>query len=141
MDGLPDVVPSAAFLNALLALAEPGGPYPPQRRPFPGATTTAAGWRTTHSQFPRQRTARQPHHLRGRTSVRLAVGGVVTLGALTAVLATLGGPDPADSRPASVVVPPLHQFTVEHARSSGSLPFFEPTSALVPSDPMPDRGR
>jgi anti-sigma factor RsiW len=139
LHGLPDVVPNASFMQSLFALAEPGGPIPPQRRPFPDAAPTSASWRDGVGASGTPSTGHS--YLRGRTSVRLAVGGVVTVGALTAVLASLGGPEPTNSQPASVVVPPLHQFTVEHARSSAVLPFFEPASVVVPHDSSPDTDR
>jgi hypothetical protein len=163
LQALPDLAPTPAFVGSLLALAEPGGPLPPQRRPFPGAAPADAQWRTggdgsrtanvgrgasrssdarAHwwTGFPVQRGTEDAQPLRRRsttlaTSARLAVGGVVTVGALTAVLAALGGPESAPSSPAGTVVPPVQQFTIEHARSAGSLPFFEPASVAVTGGP------
>jgi Putative zinc-finger len=136
---LPPVEPPAELVKALLALAETGGPLPPQRRPFPGPATPAVGWRPIVG---RPRTgrpvsgpgSRRPEVApRGRPArVQLAAGSALSLGVLTLLLATLGGP--ATSGPASTaVVPPIKTFTVEHAKSTDALPFVEPASYLVPA--------
>jgi hypothetical protein len=137
---LPDVEPPPELVRKLLALAEPGGPLPPQRRPFPGAATPAVGWRARD----RRPGAGRPFDVTGprrpqgaprlslpRGRVRLAAAGVLSAGAMTLVLATLGGPAQSGPGPATIV-PPMEQFTVEHARSTGSLPFVEPAAVLVP---------
>jgi hypothetical protein len=52
------------------------------------------------------------------------------------LLATIGaattGPAPA------AVVPPMRTFAVEHAKSTGALPFVEPASILVPAGVVGD---
>jgi len=137
---LPDVEPPPELVRKLLALAEPGGPLPPQRRPFPGAATPAVGWgardrrpgagRPVDVAGPR-RPQGAPRLSTPRGRVRLAAAGVLSAGALTLALATLGGPAQSGPAPATIV-PPMEQFTVEHARSTGSLPFVEPAAILVP---------
>jgi len=137
---LPDVEPPAELIRKLLALAESGGPLPPQRRPFPGAATPAVGWRAPD----RRPGAGRPVDVAGprrpqgaprlstpRRRVRLAAAGVLSAGFLTLALATLGGPAQSGPAPATIV-PPMEQFTVEHARSTGSLPFVEPAAVVVP---------
>jgi hypothetical protein len=134
---LPPVEPPAELVKALLAMAETGGPLPPQRRPFPGATAPAVGWRPFDS-APRtgrplsgQQSRRPdvaPQDRRARTQI--AAAGALSAGALTLVLATLGAPPSSDSAP-TAVVPPMETFTVEHAKSTGTLPFVEPASVLV----------
>lgn len=141
--GLPLVEPPADLVKALLAMAETGGPLPPRRRPFPGPATPAVGWRPHDS---RPGTARQldgeasrrptvaPRATRPR--LQLAAAGALSAGALTLLLATIGaattGPAPA------AVVPPIKTFTVEHAKSTGALPFVEPASILVPAGVVGD---
>jgi hypothetical protein len=140
---LPEVQPSPEFVRTLLALAEPGGPLPPERRPFPGAAAPSVGWRTRDRRPGGEAASRPvdisgsrrpqaaPRLIRRNSRVRLAAGGVLSAAALTMLLATLGAP--AESGPApATVVPPMEQFTVEHARSTGSLPFVEPAAVLVP---------
>jgi anti-sigma factor RsiW len=137
---LPDVEPPPELVRKLLALAEPGGPLPPERRPFPGAATPAVGWRA-HDRRPGagrpvdvagpRRPQGAPRLSTPRRRVRLAAAGVLSAGALTLALATLGGPAQSGPAPATIV-PPMEQFTVEHARSTGSLPFVEPAAILVP---------
>jgi hypothetical protein len=141
--GLPLVEPPADLVRALLAMAETGGPLPPRRRPFPGPATPAVGWRP-HDGRPRtarslgRETSRRPDVVprAARSRVQLAAAGALSAGALTLLLATLGtataGPTPA------AVVPPMKTFTVEHAKSTGALPFVEPASILVPAGVVGD---
>ena len=136
---LPDVEPPPELVRKLLALAEPGGPLPPQRRSFPGTAAPAVGWRARDRRpgagrpvdvAVQRRPQGAPRLSMPRGRVQLAAAGVLSAGALTLVLATLGGT--AQSGPAPAIVPPMEQFTVEHARSTGSLPFVEPAAVLVP---------
>jgi hypothetical protein len=136
---LADVEPPASLVSALLALAEPGDPLPPDRRPFPGAAASPVGWRTgaTRPGGGRPDTVagtRRPHGAPGlnrrRGRIQVAAAAVLSAGALTLALATLGG-SVSGSVPAAVV-PPMERFTVEHARSTGSLPFADPATVLVP---------
>ena len=137
---LADVEPPASLVAALLALAEPGDPLPPERRPFPGTASPPVGWRAsetrpgggrpdtfTGTRRPEGAPRLNPHH--GR--IQLAAGGVLSAGALTLVLATLGGPAASGSDPATVV-PSVERFAVEHGRSTGSLPFADLATVLVP---------
>lgn len=128
---LADVPPSAELVDKLLALAAPGGPLPPERRPFPGAKAPVAEWRPTGAPPARPAGSRRPpgtSSLRRRGGVRLALAGSLSVGALTVALASLGG---ADVDPP--VAPPTQQFTFEHTRSSGSLPFYDPSAVVVPA--------
>jgi anti-sigma factor RsiW len=132
---LPDVPPSERFVQALLALAGPDGPLPPERQSFPGAAPVPARWRPAArltGGIPRQR---GPHTGAGavsrRAGVRYAVAGSVSVGVLAVALASLGG------YPENAVVPPTQQFTVEHARSSGALPFGDPAAVVVPASSLP----
>jgi hypothetical protein len=136
---LPPVEPPAALIKALLAMAETGGPLPPQRRPFPGSATPAVGWRS-HDRGPRasralvgqgsRRPQLAPRPARSRS--QLAATGVLSAGALVLLLATIGAPSASGPAP-TAVVPPIQTFTVEHAKSTGALPFVEPASVVVPA--------
>lgn len=129
--GLPPLEPSGQFVQKLLALAEPGGPLPPERRPFPGTAPPVAGWRPPPGRPGSAVGSRRPEVpsvLRRRGGVRLAAAGSLSIGALTLMLASLGGAEPT-----TPVTPPTQQFTIEHARSTGSLPFFDPAVVVVPA--------
>jgi hypothetical protein len=136
---LPPVEPPAELVKALLAMAETGGPLPPQRRPFPDAAAPTVGWRPIDS---RPQTARPLGGQRSRrpelaprasrARIQLAATGALSVGALTLVLAVLGAPTAAGPAP-TAVVPPMRTFAVEHAKSTGLLPFVEPASFLVPA--------
>lgn len=138
---LPPVEPPAELVKALLALAEPGGPLPPRRRPFPGAATPVVRWRPRDG-APRtgrpggvagpRRPEVAPRAGRRRGHVQLAAAGGLSAGMLLLVLAGLGAPTAAGPAPATVV-PPMQTFAIEHAKSTGSLPFVEPAMVLVPA--------
>jgi len=136
---LPLVEPPAELLKVLLAMAEAGGPLPPQRRPFPGPTTPTVGWRPRNGrpQTGRpigDRGSRRPEvvHRDRRARTQLAAAGALSAGALALMLATLGAPTASDPAP-TAVVPPMKTFTVEHAKSTGGMPFVEPASVVVPA--------
>jgi anti-sigma factor RsiW len=140
---LPADEPPAELVRALLAMAETGGPLPPPRRPFPGPATPAVGWRRLDGR-PGDRPVRGPATRRPdvaprqqRARLQVAAAGTLSAGALLLVLATLGAPAATSSSPASVV-PPMQTFRVEHAKSTGALPFVEPASILVPAGVLGD---
>ena len=138
---LPDAVPSERLIQSLRALAEPAGPLPP-RQPATSVPAPVAAWRPRDSR-PRSGPAggtsssgpnRGSRSDRGRgRAMRVFALGTGSTAAVLLLLASLGGsPNPpgSDQAPASIV-PPLEQFTVEHARSTGGLPFVQPASLLV----------
>jgi anti-sigma factor RsiW len=129
LQSLPHVAPSPEFVARLHAIAEPGGPFPPQRRPFPEAAPGIAGWRTGSAAV----TDGHPHRSVARRSARVAVGAL-SVGALTVMLAALGATDPGDDS-SPLVEPEISRFTMEHARSAGTLPFLDPAAILVSSVP------
>ncbi len=136
---LPPVEPPAELVKALLAMAEAGGPLPPQRRPFPGPATPAVGWRPldgrprTSQSLGGQRSRRPEITRRVRPDrVQFAAAGALSVGVIMLVLATLGTPS-ASGPTSTAVVPPIETFAVEHAKSTGALPFVEPASVLVPA--------
>jgi anti-sigma factor RsiW len=132
---LPDVRPSEQFVQMLLGLPGPEGPLPPDRRSFPGAAPAPARWRPAVSPAGGVPQPREPHTGTApavrRSGVRYALAGSVSVGVLAAALASLGG------EPEDPVVPPTQQFTLEHARSSGALPFTDPSAVVVPASSLP----
>lgn len=137
LHGLGDVEPSADFVAKLHTIAEPGGPLPPPRRPFPAAAAAVASWRTTSgADEPATDDRRRPV---ARRSARVAVGAALSAGALTVLLAGLGASDAPDTQPA-VVEPEFDRFSMEHARSAGTLPFLDPAAFLVSTVPAGQPG-
>lgn len=128
--------PSSALVQNLLSLAEPGGPLPPDRPAFPATGAPVAPWRPRDERPaglpPGVRPHRGPHLGRPSRAVRYAAAGVLSASALAVGLASLGAPSGAETTPPASIAPPVDQFTVEHARTTGTLPFAEPASMLVP---------
>lgn len=138
---LSDVAPSEKLVRNLLALAEPGEPLPPAPPPGSAAPASVASWLPRESWFgghpgagnagfsltPRSAAAR-----RTRAAKVLALG-MCSTGATLVLLASLGSPPETADTPATPasVVPPVEEFAVEHARTTGGLPFVEPASLLV----------
>lgn len=130
---LPGVEPSEQLVQKLLRLAEPGEPLPP---PPDAHQAPVAAWRPRDTRppgGPGRGTDRSRPRVR---AVRAVALGMCTSGAMLVLLASLGGPSDSPSTPDAPVsvVPPLERFTVEHARSTGGLPFAEPASLLVTPD-------
>lgn len=122
---LPGAEPSAKLYATLLAIAEPGGPLPPEQSPS-AEPSGVAGWREG-TPVPRQ--PRIPVPARG---VRYAAAGMLGAGAVVTLLAALGGEPRSETEPPpAAVVPPMNEFSVEHARTTGTLPFTEPASFLM----------
>lgn len=133
---LGDVEPSLGFVAKLHAIAEPGGPFPPQRRPFPATAQAVASWPAEYDAGDQASGRGRPL---ARRSARLAVGSVFSVAALTVLLAGLGGPGAQDA-PSEVVEPEFDRFSIEHARSAGTLPFLDPAAILVSTVPGGQRG-
>lgn len=130
---LPAMAPSEKLVGRLLALAEPGEPLPPAPPASALQPAPVAGWRPRDSRPPSGPAGSRPGGRASRRvrAVRVVALGMCTTGAMLILLASLGstGDSPPDT-PVSVV-PPLEEFTEEHARSTGGLPFVEPASLLV----------
>ncbi|TDC50456.1 anti-sigma factor [Jiangella ureilytica] len=136
---LPDVAPSQKLVASLLALAEPGEPLPPAPPASAAHPAPVAGWRPRDSRPSSGPSGSRPGARSGRRvrAVRVVALGMCTTGAMLILLASIGGtgsdsPGTPDT-PVSVV-PPLDEFTFEHARSVGGLPFGEPSSLLVTNE-------
>ncbi|PSL01869.1 hypothetical protein CLV30_112108 [Haloactinopolyspora alba] len=134
---LPDTEPSEQLVQNLLALAEPGEPLPPEPPQGTGLSAPVANWRPRGSRPPAGpadgRPGPQRRTSRRTRTVRVAALGMCTTGAMLVVFAALGGQSGTTEPPATPasVVPPMEDFTFEHARSTGGLPFVESASLLV----------
>ena len=153
---LPGPVLPERLLESLLALGAPTGTAALRRPPVVGRDSLgppppprmgAAGDRTAAMAADRRPGAGRPadradsrrpdgfgassgrHRAR---RIRAAAAGLVAATAVTVGVASMGLPD-GGSAPVAVV-PPVEQFTVEHVRSTGSLPFVESAALLVPAD-------
>jgi anti-sigma factor RsiW len=122
---LTDGAPSeAAMTRRLIALTGPGGPLPPRRslpRVVPGKRQPGkrppAGWMSSR---PGEGLPRSAH--RHRYLVLGTVSLVVSLG--TAAFTVGGG---GDATPGPRITPPVEMYSVEHAISTGEVPFAPPS--------------
>ena len=112
MSGAPA---EAAMTRRLIAMTGPGGPLPPRRRLLRLAPPTA------------NRGTRRPGPVRRRYLVLGTVSLVVGLG--TAAF-TAGGS--GDAAPGPRITPPVEMYSVEHAITTGEVPFTGPSSRASP---------
>lgn len=111
MRGLPDAPVGDALTRRLMFIGEPGGPVPPRGHRRPLARAVSFGGRPRH---------------RGRY-VALAAACVAAGLSITAF--ALGG---NPSAPGPRVTPPVEMYSVEHAMTTGEIPFSGPTAAPGP---------
>ena len=107
----------AAMTRRLIAMTGPGGPLPPRRRLLRLAPPTAS------------RGTRRPGSVRRRYLVLGTVSLVVGLG--TAAF-TAGGS--GDAAPGPRITPPVEMYSVEHAITTGEVPFTGPSSRASVAD-------
>lgn len=109
MRGLPDAPVSDALARRLMFIGEPGGPVPLRghRGPLPRAVSFGG----------------RPRH-RGRY---VALGAACVVASLTVTAFSLGG-SPPGSGPR--VTPPVEMYSLQHAMTTGEIPFSGP--AVVP---------
>ena len=110
----------AAMTRRLIAMTGPGGPMPPRRRLLrvvPGHRP-AAGPAATRPAATRPRPARRRRYL-----VLGTVSLVVGLG--TAAFTAGGG---SDAAPGPRITPPVEMYSVEHAITTGEVPFPGPVA-------------
>lgn len=137
---LSDPVPSEVLVASLLSLPGPLDPLPPDRPSFPGgARPVPASWRPISqppagsapgSRRPAIGRLTKPASGPTRRAQLFAVGAFSAV-AITLGLAALGAERPATPPPASIV-PPVSDFTVEHARSTSQFPFSGPSVVFEP---------
>jgi anti-sigma factor RsiW len=117
----------AAMTKRLIAMTGPGGPLPPRRRllrvipgrrPAPGPASSRPGAR--------------PGSRRRRYLVLGTVSLVVGLGA--AAFTAGGGPDTA---PGPRITPPVEMYSIEHAITTGQVPYPGPTTQPGSDAPPP----
>jgi len=137
--GLTDGAPAeAAMTRRLIAMTGPGGPMPPRRRLLrvvPGRRPPAGPASSRPGSGPGWLSARRRRYL-----VLGTVSLVVGLG--TAAFTAGGG---GDAAPGPRITPPVEMYSVEHAITTGEVPFpapaAEPSSAPSSSDgPPPSDG-
>jgi anti-sigma factor RsiW len=121
----------AAMTKRLIAMTGPGGPMPPRRgllRVAPGPRRGAIG----AIRASRRPGTRGPRSARRRRYLMLGtVSLVVGLG--TAAFSAGGG---GEAAPGPRITPPVEMYSVEHAITTGQLPFAPPTSSPVASSPV-----
>jgi anti-sigma factor RsiW len=127
--GLTAGAPAEADMTRrLIALTGPGGPLPPQRRRMrlaPGPRPP--GGRGTRRPAPRRRVRRR--------YVLLTVSVVVGLGA--AAFSVGGG---GQAAPGPRITPPVEMYVVEHAITTGEVPFTGPSAKPSPGASAPGPG-
>jgi len=111
MRGLPDAPVGDALTRRLMFIGEPGGPVPLRGHRGPLARAVSFGGRPRH---------------RGRY-VALAAACVVAGLSITAF--SLGG---NPSAPGPRVTPQVEMYSVEHAMTTGEIPFSGPTAVPGP---------
>ncbi len=119
----------AAMTRRLIAMTGPGGPMPPRRRLLrvvPGRRPTAGPAPTK----PRTGTRRPGSARHRRYLVLGAVSLVVGLG--TAAFTAGGG---GDAAPGPRITPPVEMYSVQHAITTGEVPFPGPTAQSASSGP------
>ena len=113
----------AAMTRRLIAMTGPGGPLPPRRRllqvvpgrrPAPGLERPGA----------RRPGARRPRQ--GRRRRYLVLGTVSLVVGLGTAAFTAGGG--GDAAPGPRITPPVQMYSVEHAITTGEVPFPGPTA-------------
>ncbi len=117
----------AAMTRRLIAMTGPGGPMPPRRR----LLRVVPGRRPIAGPAPKGRVgARPPRLARRRNLVLGTVFLVVGLG--TAAFTAGGG---GDAAPGPGITPPVQMYSVEHAITTGEVPFPGPTAQPASSGP------
>jgi len=109
---LPGAPAEAAMTRRLIAMTGPGGPLPPRRRLLRLAPPTAR--RETRRPGPRG-PARRRYLLLGTVSLVVGLG--------TAAFTAGGG----GAAPGPRITPPVEMYSVEHAITTGEVPFTGPS--------------
>jgi anti-sigma factor RsiW len=122
----------AAMTRRLIALTGPGGPMPPRPgrlRTAPGRLRTAPGRRPVPGRRA-ERAIMRPQSRRPRSAQRrryLMLGTVsLVVGLSTVAFTAGGGSDPA---PGPRITPSVEMYSVEHAITTGEVPFAPPAAA------------
>ena len=114
----------AAMTKRLIAMPGPGGPMPPRRGLLRGSRRAA-------TRASRRPGARGPRSARRRRYLMLGtVSLVVGLG--TAAFSAGGG---GEAAPGPRITPPVEMYSVEHAITTGQVPFAPPAASPAASNP------
>jgi len=115
----------AAMTKRLIAMTGPGGPMPPRRGLLRGSRRAA-------TRASRRPGARGPRSARRRRYLMLGtVSLVVGLG--TAAFSAGGG---GEAAPGPRITPPVEMYSVEHAITTGQVPFAPPAASPAASSPV-----
>ena len=130
----------AAMTRRLIAMTGPGGPLPPQRRPLrvvparqsgvgpapsgPALSGPAPSRSAPSGPAPSARAGRRSRPARHRRY--LVLGTVSLVVGLGAAAFTAGGG--GDASPGPRITPPVEMYSVEHAITTGEVPFPGPTA-------------
>jgi anti-sigma factor RsiW len=149
--GLTDGAPAeAAMTRRLIAMTGPGGPMPPRRRllrvvpgrrPAAGPATSRPGSGPGSGPAHQPGQAVAPHQPWPSTRRRryLVLGTVSLVVGLGTAAFTVGGG--GDAAPGPRITPPVKMYSVEHAITTGEVPFpgpaAEPSPAPSSSDGLP----
>jgi anti-sigma factor RsiW len=112
----------AAMTRRLVAMTGPGGPLPPRRR----SLRLASGDRPTA-----RRETRRPLSRRAVRRRYLVLGTVSLVVGLGTAAFTVGGGSQA--APGPKITPPVEMFVVEHAITTGEVPFAGPSGRPSPA--------
>ena len=134
MDGAPA---EAAMTSRLIAMTGPGGPMPPRRRllrvvPGPGRIRRPAPGPVASRRGSGRPLKPWPGPRRRRYLVLGTVSLVVGLG--TAAFTAGGG---GDAAPGPRITPSVEMYSVEHAITTGEVPFPAPTAESSSNAPVP----
>ena len=137
--GLMDGVPAeAAMTSRLIAMTGPGGPLPPRRRLLRVVPGRRPGSPAPASPAPGPVASRPgpPRPWPGPRRRRYLVLGTVSLvvGLGTAAFTAGGG---GDAAPGPRITPPVEMYSVEHAITTGEVPFPAPTAESSSNAPLP----
>src|SRR5215475_11733366 len=125
----------AAMTSRLIAMTGPGGPVPPRRRlrVVPGRRPVAPASGSACSRPGSGRS--RPGGFTGRRRRYLVLGTVsLVVGLGTAAFAVGGG---GDAAPGPRITPPVEMYSVEHAITTGEVPFPAPAAGSSPAGPPP----
>ena len=126
MTGVPA---EAAMTRRLIAMTGPGGPMPPRRR----LLRVVPGRRPTAGPVPkRPRAGTRPPGLARRRRY-LVLGTVSLVVGLGAAAFTAGGG--GDAAPGPRITPSVEMYSVEHAITTGEVPFPAPPAQSISSGP------
>jgi len=136
MDGAPA---EAAMTRRLIAMTGPGGPVPPRHRLLrvvPGRRPAAGPASSRPGPGPAQKT---PGTLKPWPSARrrryLVLGTVSLVVGLGTAAFTVGGG--GDAAPGPRITPPVEMYSVEHAITTGEVPFPAPSAGPSSDAPPP----